>query len=259
MKTVFITTDSFAAQFISTRLHSNGNLDALIIEKGSSSITAKISREINSVPWWKVPVKFLDFAAIYIYSKMSRNYILKNLLLPNRINGFPEDIPVHQVGNASGSQCLSILQSLEPDLLIVYGTSILKQEVISIAKRFTLNIHGGIVPQYRNVHSDFWAMNKRDFKNIGTSIIHLDSGIDTGDVALQESVEVSPKDTLFSIKRKNIELAARLILNAVEMVKNDTLIRTPQRKVSGGFHKTPGFMDFLRWVTSLLKNKESFS
>ena len=69
--------------------------------------------------------------------------------------------------------------------------------MLSIAKRYTLNIHGGIVPKYRNVHSEFWAISKNDFKNIGTSIIHLDPGIDTGDIAIQEILEINSNDTIF--------------------------------------------------------------
>jgi folate-dependent phosphoribosylglycinamide formyltransferase PurN len=259
MKTVFLASNSGAAKFIANRLHEKGLLDATIIEEASAKTKTKVFREVKSISWEKIPEKTLDLCSIWIYSKLAKRYIEKHLLKPNNIKTFPKGIALHKVNNASGLQCLSILKSLEPELIIVLGTSILKPEVLSIAKRYTLNIHGGIVPKYRNVHSDFWAVSKKDFTNIGTSIIHLDPGIDTGDIAMQGLLKVSSDDTLFSIKKKNIELSLQLITQTIEMAKTGSLPKTQQSKLIDGFYKTPRFIDFFQWFTSNGKNIERFS
>ena len=259
MKTVFLTNNSGPAKFITNNLHVKGLLDATIIEDGSANKITKIIREIKSISWKRIPEKILDLFTIWIYSQLTKRYIEKHLLKPNNIEEFPTEIDLHRVKNASGSQCLSILKSLEPELIIVFGTSILKPEVLSIAKRYTLNIHGGIVPKYRNVHSDFWAVSKKDFTNIGTSVIHLDTGIDTGDIAMQGLLKVNPADTLFSIKKKNIELSLQLITQAIEMAKTGSLPKTQQSKLIDGFYKTPRFIDFFQLLTSNGKNIERFS
>ena len=259
MKTVFLTNNSGPAKFITNNLHMKGLLDATIIEGESEKKTNKVIREIKSTSWKRIPEKILDLFTIWIYSQLAKRYIEKHLLKPNNIEEFPTEIDLHKVKNASSSQCLSILKSLEPELIIVFGTSILKPEVLSIAKRYTLNIHGGIVPKYRNVHSDFWAVSKKDFTNIGTSIIHLDPGIDTGDIAMQGLLKVNPDDTLFSIKKKNIELSLQLITQAIEMAKTGSLPKTQQSKLIDGFYKTPRFIDFFQWFTSNRKSIERFS
>ena len=259
MKTVFLTNNSGPAKFIANRLHKKGLLDAIIIEETAAKTKIKVFREIKSASWKKIPEKILDLCTIWIYSQFAKRYIEKHLLKPNNIEGLPKEIALHRVKNASGSQCLSILKSLEPELIIVLGTSILKPEVLSIAKRYTLNIHGGIVPKYRNVHSDFWAVSKKDFKNIGTSIIHLDPGIDTGDIAMQGLLEVNSNDTLFSIKKKNVELSLQLIIQTIEMAKTGNLPKTRQSKLIDSFYKTPSFLDFFRWFTSNYKIIERFS
>ena len=259
MKTVFLTNNSGPAKFITNNLHMKGLLDATIIEDESAKKTTKIIREIKSTSWKRIPEKILDLFTIWIYSQLTKRYIEKHLLKPNNIEAFPTGIDLHKVQNASSSQCLSILKSLEPELIIVFGTSILKPEVLSIAKRYTLNIHGGIVPKYRNVHSDFWAVSKKDFTNIGTSIIHLDPGIYTGDIAMQGLLKVRSDDTLFSIKKKNIELSLQLITQAIEMAKTGSLPKTQQSKLTDGFYKTPRFIDFFQWLTSNGKNIERFS
>jgi len=259
MKIVFLTNNSGPAKFITNNLHVKGLLDATIIEDGSAKKITKIIREIKFISLKRIPEKILDLFTIWIYSQLTKRYIEKHLLKPNNIEAFPTGIDLHKVQNASSSQCLSILKSLEPELIIVFGTSILKPEVLSIAKRYTLNIHGGIVPKYRNVHSDFWAVSKKDFTNIGISIIHLDPGIDTGDIAMQGLLKVSSDDTLFSIKKKNIELSLQLITQTIEMAKTGSLPKTQQSKLIDGFYKTPRFIDFFQWFTSNGKNIERFS
>ena len=259
MKTVFLSNNSGTAKFLADRLNQKGLLDAIIIEEASAKIITKIIREMKSISWRKFPEKFLDLCAIWVYSNFSNRYIEKHLLKSNHIKTFPKGIILHRVKNASGLQCLSILNSLEPEIIIVLGTSILKPEVLSIAKKYTLNIHGGIVPKYRNVHSDFWAMSKNDLKNIGTSIIHLNPGIDTGDIAIQDVVKINSNDTIFSIKKKNIELSLKLIIKAMEMAELESLPKIPQSKLINSFYKTPGFTDFFRLFKSKYKILKYFS
>ena len=240
MKIIFLTNNSGAAKFIANCLHKKGLIDATIIEE--ASVKTKVLKKIKSTSWKKFPEKILDLCTIWAYSQLSKRYIENHLLKPNNIKEFPKEIVSHRVKNASSLQCLSILKSLAPELVIVFGTSILKPEVLTIAKRHTLNIHGGIVPKYRNVHSDFWAISKKDLKNIGTSIIHLDPGIDTGDIAIQGLLDINPDDTLFSIKKKNTELSLKLIIQAIEMAKEGTLPKNQQKKIKESFYKSRGFI-----------------
>jgi len=257
MKTIFLSSNSGAAKFIANCLHKKGLIDATIIEETSAK--TKVLKKIKSTSWKKFPEKILDLCTIWIYSQLSKRYIKKHLLKPNNIKEFPKGIVSHRVKNASSLQCLSILKSLTPELVIVFGTSILKPEVLTVAKRYTLNIHGGIVPKYRNVHSDFWAISRKDLKNIGTSIIHLDPGIDTGAIAIQGLLDINPDDTLFSIKKKNTELSLKLIIQAIEMAKKGDLPKDQQKKLKESFYKTPGFIDFFRFFKSNSKNIELFS
>jgi len=76
---------------------------------------------------------------------------------------------------------------------------------------------------------------------------------------MQGLLKVSSDDTLFSIKKKNIELSLQLITQAIEMAKTGSLPKTQQSKLIDGFYKTPRFIDFFQWFTSSGKNIERFS
>ena len=78
---------------------------------------------------------------------------------------------------------LSTLASLQPDLVIsIRYRRILMPEFIRIARYGVLNLHSGILPDYRGVMATFWAMLAGEAE-IGTTLHRIvDAGIDTGPV-----------------------------------------------------------------------------
>ena len=153
-------------------------------------------------------------------------------------------VPRSSFDDANGADCVARLRELEPDVLVVLGTSILEPPVLSIARRASLNVHGGIVPAYRNVHSDVWAVLNRDERSVGTSILHLDEGIDSGAVALASRVEHA--DGFFDLRWRNLQLSASLLTKALERARDGELPREPQRASGSGFWPTPGAGALLR-------------
>ncbi len=246
MKTVFLATDSVGAKYLAHSLCAKGKLDAIVLETAAAKTRKKLKREFRASNGWRWPVKLLDFASVYLYARAGNRYLEEQLLKPNGITGYPQGVAIESFENASGGDCIAHLKSLAPDIVVVYGTSILKPDVLRVPKHYMLNIHGGIVPRYRNVHSDFWAFYDGDFANIGTSILHLDPGIDSGPIALQGRIALEAGDGLLAIKKKNLKLAADLILQALEQASAGTLARSGQDTAHAGFYKTPRFLDFMR-------------
>lgn len=140
-------------------------------------------------------------------------------------------------------KCLEILKSEQPCTVVVLGTSILKKKTITICQDAIYNIHGGIVPRYRNVHSEFWAYINRDFYNIGITIMHLDSGIDTGDIAAQARLKKDECFSIFNIKVRNLKLSSQLIVDVL-MSKNCDKVRVRQDKTQQNFYQTPRAFQF---------------
>ena len=76
-----------------------------------------------------------------------------------------------------------VLQSLEPDLVVsIRYRRILKSEAIAIPRLGVLNLHSGVLPDYKGVMATFWAM-LHDEAEIGATLHRIvDGGIDTGPV-----------------------------------------------------------------------------
>lgn len=251
MRTVLLARDGLVARYLAHELVSAGLVDAIVTESGSDARQRKLQREISRTPWWRTPAFVFDLAALAVYGSLWSRVLQRRLAGHPAAAGYPDGVELHAVEDANDAECVEVLRTLEPDVLLVLGTSILKADVLSIPTRAALNVHGGIVPEYRNVHSEVWAVLNDDASRIGTSILHLDEGIDSGAVALQETVQLTRSGTgdvsFFELRWRNVELAARLARTALEREREGSLPKTPQpTDRTSGFYRTPGLGELIR-------------
>lgn len=78
---------------------------------------------------------------------------------------------------------LSALRTTDPDLIVsLRYRRILKSDAIAVPRHGVLNLHSGILPDYRGVMATFWAMLNGETE-IGSTLHRItDAGIDTGPV-----------------------------------------------------------------------------
>lgn len=243
MRRVFLCRDGAAARYLAQALDEHGLVDAIVVEAGHDARRRKLQRELKRTPWWKLPALAVDFVALAVYGRLWRRSLARRLRGSPAAAGYPAGIPLHRVDDANAPGAVAILEELAPDVLVVFGTSILGPPVLAVAKRTALNVHGGIVPAYRNVHSEVWAVLRGHPRDAGTSILYLDEGIDSGAVALQEPVEHA--NGFFDLRWRNLELSARLLVAATQREAEGTLPREPQPTSGAGFYPTPGFLALL--------------
>lgn len=255
MKIILACREGSGAYYIANLLAEEGLIQAIILESGAKARRAKLRRILRKSNVFKLPLVFLDLVSNMFYSRFCEKYLQQKLLKPRGWTVLPDNVLRFDVDDINEKSCLEFLRVQSPDVLVVLGTAILKKEVLSIPPKLILNIHGGIVPEYRNVHCDFWALRLKDYSHIGTSIIYLDEGIDSGDIALQNTIESSEGDGILSVKRKNLELAGDLILEAIHRVSKDELPRIPQKEAAVGIYPTPRFIDIFALLTQIAKNK----
>jgi len=241
---VFLCRDGLAARYIAHRLAEEDLIDAIVIEAGAAARKRKLHREWGRTPWWRVPALAIDLLALTIYGRRSARDLRWRLAGSPALSAYPEAIPTHRVDDANEAECVATLSDLAPDVLVVLGTSILKPGILAIPTRAALNIHGGVVPEYRNVHSELWAVLNGDAVNVGTTIIHLDEGIDSGAIALQE--RVAEAQGFFDLRWRNLRLSADLIVRALRLESQGVLPRQKQPESAAGFYRTPGVAELLR-------------
>lgn len=242
MRTLFIFRDSYEARYILNVLDKTGLVDIIVIEKGVKAKERKLKRLFEKTNIFHIPLLLIDILALYIYSKVTMLEMKKKL----GAYEYPLNKIKLTVDDANDKACFDFIKRRRPQIIFIYGTSILKKEFLGRIKIPILNIHSGILPKYRNVHSDFWAFLNKDFNNIGVSIIYLDSGIDNGDLAVQRRIKYSKSDVLVDIKIKILNLIPTVVKFTLKKINEGELPRKKQNELKKGFFYTPRLTDFIK-------------
>ena len=103
-------------------------------------------------------------------------------------------IPLHKVENYHSEDAKKMLREANADLGILYGTNIIKEDVFSIPRLGSINIHQGLAPIYRGGPTVFWELFNGE-KELGITVHFVAAKVDTGDIILQKTV---PLDYDFS-------------------------------------------------------------
>ncbi len=100
------------------------------------------------------------------------------------------------------------LRALAPDLIIVSGAPILRPNIFRIAKLGTLNLHFGISPDYRGMHTIVTPLQRRDFAHVGATIHFVSEGIDDGPAVVRLYPALASDDDHVSVEAKILRIAA---------------------------------------------------
>lgn len=241
MKTLFLFRSSFDAQYILSKLNEKQLVQGVILESGKKARYRKLQRLFRGSSVLCYPKIFVDVLSLLVYSFSMEKGMAKRL----KHDSYPKDKIQLFVQDANDPECIHSIRKYRPDIIFVYGTAILGKEFLKKIHSTILNIHSGILPHYRNVHSDFWAYLKKDYTNIGISLFFLDNGIDSGDICLQKRIQYSKNDHLVDIKVKNLALIPEFIETVLRKYNNKTLPRVKQKTSPGAFYLTPTCKDII--------------
>lgn len=104
------------------------------------------------------------------------------------------------------------LAALSPDFIWVNSYSmIIRDDVLSIPRLGAINIHGAHLPRNRGCNPIQWAIIKREHKT-GVTLHSIDSGLDTGPIIAQETVDIKMNDSWLDVRNK-IEKATDVLIN----------------------------------------------
>ena len=128
------------------------------------------------------------------------------------------------------------LVQLNPDLfcVVAYG-KILPKDILDIPKKGSINVHGSLLPKYRGAAPIQWSVLNGD-KKTGITTMYMDEGMDTGDMILQEEVEIGENDTTGELWERLSKIGANLLVETLEKIENGT---APRKKQPSDFTMAP--------------------
>lgn len=169
---------------------------------------------------------------------------------PVKVYAMEQGIPVYQPATLKGEEFASLLEELDPELLVVaaYG-KILPKNVLDYPKHGCVNVHGSLLPEYRGAAPMQRAIMEGK-KRTGITTMMMDVGLDTGDMLLTGEVEIEENDNFEDIHDKLGAMGAEVLLKTVKEIRLGTLVRIPQNNEAATYaakiEKSDCLIDFHR-------------
>jgi methionyl-tRNA formyltransferase len=159
-------------------------------------------------------------------------------------------VPVHFPEDPKSPELRELVASYAPDFLFsFYYRFMIPADVLALAPRGALNLHGSLLPRYRGRAPVNWVLVEGE-EETGLSLHYMVAKPDAGDLVDQERVAIDFADTAFTLYGKLEGAAGRLLDRALPALAAGTAKPVPldlsQGSYRGGRKPVDGLLDW-RW------------
>ncbi|MCW5919472.1 MAG: methionyl-tRNA formyltransferase [Bacteroidetes bacterium] len=133
---------------------------------------------------------------------------------------------------------LSEVASLKADLHIVVAFRMMPEQLWSMPRLGTLNLHASLLPQYRGAAPINRAIMNGE-TTTGVTTFFLKHEIDTGDIILSDKVDIGPTETAGELHDRLMHIGAALVLKTVQQIEKGNLSTTPQKSITSELKHAP--------------------
>ena len=148
-----------------------------------------------------------------------------------------KNIPIYQPGNLRDVEIISLVEKMNPDLIVVvaYG-KIIPNEIIKIPKYGIINVHSSLLPKYRGAAPINAALINGEIET-GVSIMYIVEKLDAGDIILKKTINIEEEDNFLTLHDKLKDLGATALIDAVKLIGNNQVKREIQSESQVTFVK----------------------
>ena len=142
-------------------------------------------------------------------------------------------IPVLQPVKLKDPEFLSQLKSFKADMFIVVAFRMLPEEIWSMPKLGTFNLHASLLPQYRGAAPINWAVINGESRT-GATTFMIDKQIDTGGIILRQDILIGKDDTAGDIHDKLMEIGAEMVVQTAQgLIEKNVETRVQRSFIQG--------------------------
>jgi len=145
------------------------------------------------------------------------------------------DVPVHQPEKIRAPEARDLLAKLAPDCIVIiaYG-QIIPASLLTIPKLGWINLHASLLPKYRGAAPINWAIANGETQT-GLTTMRIDAGMDTGNILLQEELDIAPEETAPELAASMAEAGAPLMLDTLRRIAAGNLASRPQNNAEATY------------------------
>lgn len=131
---------------------------------------------------------------------------------------------------------IDVIARIAPDAIFsLYYRDMIKDSVLSLAKRGGFNLHGSYLPRYRGRAPVNWQILHGETQG-GVTLHHMVKRADAGDIVDQEALPIGPDDTGVDVYRKMLPAAERVLRRSAKAVLDGTARRIRQMESKATYY-----------------------
>lgn len=130
--------------------------------------------------------------------------------------------------NKVSKEGVQALTELNADIMVTAAFGqILSDQVLGITPYGVINVHASLLPYYRGSAPIHYAIINGETKT-GITIMQTAKAVDSGDIILQEAMDILPEETTGELTQRLAELGSQTIVKALDLIESGQAIKIPQ-------------------------------
>jgi phosphoribosylglycinamide formyltransferase-1 len=159
------------------------------------------------------------------------------------------DVPRLLIGpnDLNSSQVIDFVGSIDFNLCITFGVSLLKPSLIQHLQNQVLGVHLGLSPYYRGSGTNFFPFVESELAAVGYTLMHLNETVDGGPIVHQGRAPIVLGDSIHSIGNRNIK---QMFMDIMLLLSQNIDLNTSSRvKLEGGkMYRRNDFTEKALWT-----------
>lgn len=125
-------------------------------------------------------------------------------------------IPVYYTANHNSDLTAALLRDYSVDVAILGGTGIIKKPLLSVPNIGIINVHPGILPEYRGCSAVEWALYNND--EVGATCHFVVEEIDRGDMICTLKAKIVRGDKYPDVRLKAYRLQSETLIAGLNIL-----------------------------------------
>jgi methionyl-tRNA formyltransferase len=205
----------------------------------------------------------IDIAAVITQPDRPRGRGHQVSASPMKEAAIAANVPVHQPEKIRSPEAQDLLKQLAPDCIVIiaYG-QIIPARLLEIPRLGWINLHASLLPKYRGAAPINWAIANGETQT-GVTTMRIDAGMDTGNILLQEEIDIAPEETAAELAESMSEAGAPLMLATLRGLAEGKLTPRPQNNDEATYapllKKEDGRIDWNRPAQEIYNRMRGFA
>ena len=204
--------------YVANRLCHAGRPLAIVHETGAEWTLSRFARTLEPARLWRKGSRWIRDRRRYIGNGEAKFFFGARSPQLERA-----DLVV-EAPHINDPKVVELARRLRPDIIAVFGTSLIRGALLGEGRFGIVNLHGGLSPEYRGADCTFWALYNGEPEKVGCTIHFIDQGIDTGKLIAHVSPQVKAGDDELTLFWRAVKESAEVYAQLCERLARGEVV-----------------------------------